>query len=147
MREKAIRIWALFVFLTLAGSADDEARDAARLYEDAVNVCQRGGHAEDCRARMADSLRIDPNQACLSALKPSEPAVDKASRVLLPVTPAGIASSLWFTPEPPNQAFALLTFGHASRSLRKFADAAEASTHRPLPVRPPPIAPSRKGDV
>ena len=94
MKGKGIRIWALFVCLTLAGSVDDEARDAARLYEDAVNVCQRGGHAEDCRARMADSLRLDPNQAYLSALRPSEPAADKASRVLLPVNSAGIASFL-----------------------------------------------------
>ena len=85
MKGKEIRIWALFVFLTLVGGADDEARDAAWLYEDDVNVCHRGGNAEDCRARMSDSLRLDPSQACLSALKPSEPAASKASRVLLPV--------------------------------------------------------------
>ncbi|KAJ1474575.1 hypothetical protein T484DRAFT_1831871 [Baffinella frigidus] len=68
MEGKGMRVWALLALLALAGCADDEARDAARLYEEAVN------------------------------------------------------------------AFALLTFGHASRSLAKFSDAAEASTPHPLPA-------------
>lgn len=129
-----MRVWALLALLALAGCADDEARDAARLYEEAVNVCQRGGHAEDCRARMSDSLRLDPNQACLSAPRPSLSEANNSGSVLLPAPAAGIASSLWLTPT--------LACRRSRSSLSDTPPAASQSSPTPPRLAPPTLCPS-----
>ena len=71
-----VRVGILAVLLAVGGGEEDGggsndlqqspgtalSREAARLYEEGVELCRRGGNAEACRAKMASSLHFDRNQ-------------------------------------------------------------------------------------
>jgi len=130
-----VRVGILAVLLAVGGGEEDGggsndlqqspgtalSREAARLYEEGVELCRRGGNAEACRAKMASSLHFDRNQ-----VHPLGREIQTWASVCFPCARRRLSPP----PHGPSpQAYAFLTFGHASRTLQNFADAAQVTSN------------------